>query len=311
MQALAERHASITGPAPEWTAEQRKIIRDQFANGATDSEFAALMETARVRGLDPLQKEIWFVKRWDSVKRCEVWATQVSIDGLRVLAERTGQYDGSDEPEWSYDDKGKVLKCRVAVHRKDHTRPAIGVAFFEEYVQTTKDGSPTRFWKQMPNLMIAKCAEALAIRKGFPRQTADLYIPEEMGQADSGRVTYDGEVVEEQKARPVAAVRSIDGSPAAPALAAHKANTLADELKLVSDEMEAASDVVALNVAAGKVNALKSSGLTDAQRASLMRLYSERKAEISSPRAVVPEPASAPDSVETDAPRLREPGEEG
>lgn len=313
MQALAAVQDSES--PTEWTEEKKKIIRDQFAPGATNAEFAALLETARVRGLDPFQKEIFFVKRYDSMRRCEVWATQVSIDGLRVIAERSGQYDGSDEPEWTEDANGRVTKCVVRVHRKDHTRPAVGVAFFSEYVQTTKEGKPTRFWAQMPHVMIAKCAEALAIRKGFPRQTAGLYTREEMGQADSGRVTYDGEVIEEQKPRPVAAVRSIDGTPPAPALAAPKTNTLADELRLVSEEMEAAKDAGALNFAASKVNALKPYGLTESQRAQMMRLYSERKTALAKPVAAHADVASDPDGTELghelDAPHMREPGEEG
>lgn len=136
-----------------------------------------------------------------------------------------------------------------------------------------------------------------------------------MAQADNGRVTYDGEVVQDRPSRPVAAVRSIDGTPPAPALAAPKTNTLADELKLVSDEMEAAADVVALNVAAAKINALKSHGLTESQRALMMRLYQERKAIVSAPKPADVAPASDPDGTELghdlDAPHEREPGEEG
>lgn len=173
------RSAELARPF-EFTAEQRQIIRDTFANGATDSEFAVLMEVAKARRLNPLLKQIYFVKRWDSQKRREVWSTQISIEGLRSVAERTDQYDGQDEPDWQYDKDGKLLLCRVKVYRKGVPRPFVGVAHFSEYVQMTKEGKVTKFWSEKPHVMISKCAEAVALRKGFPEDTADLYIPEEM-----------------------------------------------------------------------------------------------------------------------------------
>jgi phage recombination protein Bet len=174
--------------AIEFSPEQRKMIRDTFANGASDSEFAVLMEVARARNLNPLMRQIYFVKRWDSQKRCEVWSTQISIDGLRAVAERTGLYDGQSDPEYEYaqgSDASRPTKCTVRVYRKDWSsgRSASGVAFFEEYKQTKKDGTLTQFWASKPHIMIAKCAEALAIRKAFPEDTAGLYVPEEMGEA--------------------------------------------------------------------------------------------------------------------------------
>jgi phage recombination protein Bet len=171
----------------EFSSEQRQMIRDTFANGATDAEFAVLLEVSKARRLNPLLRQIHFVKRYDSVKRREVWATQVSIDGLRAIAERTKLYDGQDEPEFEYDAKGGIKLARVKVYRKDWGRPAVGVARWEEYVQTTKEGGPTRFWRQMAHVMLGKCAEALALRKAFPEDMAGLYTPEEMAQADNPR----------------------------------------------------------------------------------------------------------------------------
>lgn len=179
-----------------FTQEQERMIRDAFANGANPSEFSMLLEIAKARRLSPLLRQIHFVKRWDSQKQREVWSTQVSIDGLRALAERTGKYDGQDEPEFVEKD-GKLVACKVRVYRKDWARPAVGVAYWAEYAQTKKDGTPTQFWSRMPHVMLAKCAEALALRKAFPEDTSGLYTPEEMAQAQRAQVTTDGEIVDE------------------------------------------------------------------------------------------------------------------
>ena len=116
------------------------------------------------------------------------WSCQVAIDGLRSKAEETGRYDGQDEPEFSRED-GQLV-ARVRVYRKGITRPFVGVAYWNEFVQTYGRGDraePTRMWAQMPRHMLAKCAEALALRKAFPEELAGLYTSEEMGQADNER----------------------------------------------------------------------------------------------------------------------------
>jgi phage recombination protein Bet len=175
-----------------FTEEQRQMIRDSFAGGASDEEFAVLMEIAKARRLNPLLKQVHFVARWDSQKGREVWSTQVSIDGLRAIAERTGIYAGQDEPEFIEGPDGALKACKVKVYRKDWERPAVGVAYFAEYVQTRFDKKAGRqvtssFWQRMPHTMLAKCAESLALRKAFPEDTSGLYTPEEMGQADNDR----------------------------------------------------------------------------------------------------------------------------
>lgn len=171
-------HASLL----DFSAEQRQLIRDTYANGATDSEFAVLIEVAKARRLNPFTRQIHFVKRYDRQKKRDVWAAQASIDGLRAVAERTKLYDGQDEPVYEYDHEGKLLCCRVKVWRKDWSRPVVGIAYYSEYVQNTSEGGPNSFWREKPHVMLAKCAEALALRKAFPEDAGGLYCPEEMGQ---------------------------------------------------------------------------------------------------------------------------------
>jgi len=184
---MASNGAAIVQAPPglDFTAEQRQLIRDTYANGATDSEFGILMEVAKARGLSPLKRQIWFVKRWDGQKKREVWGPMVSIDGLRGIAERSGQYDGQDEPEFSYDKAGKLHSCKVRVYRKGISRAFCTPAIFSEYVQLAKDKEsgqwrPNAMWQKSPHVMLAKCAEALSLRKAFPEDTADMLVPEEL-----------------------------------------------------------------------------------------------------------------------------------
>ncbi len=171
---------------------QMRMIRDSFCSGASDQEFAVLMEIARVRRLNPLLKQIHFVKRWNSQLKREVWTSQTSIDGMRALAEHTGKYAGQDEPEYVYNDDGSILCSKVRVYRHDWERPAVGVAYWSEYVQTTKDGGVTQFWRDKPHVMIGKCAEAIALRKAFPEDLSGLYAQEEMqGEVVSERSELD------------------------------------------------------------------------------------------------------------------------
>lgn len=203
----------------DFTEDQKQLIRDSFANGASDAEFAVLLEVARARRLNPLLKQIHFVQRWDSEKHRMVWASQVSIDGLRALAERTGLYQGQDEPEFVDNPDGTLKLCKVRVWRKDWPRPAVGVAYWNEYVQSTRDKQtgktrPTAMWARMPHVMLSKCAEALALRKAFPEDMAGLYTTDEMAQsqADAQALASRGpQPVRPDGAQASARVTPIDG----------------------------------------------------------------------------------------------------
>lgn len=228
--------------ALEFSDEQRAMIRDTFANGATDSEFAVLMEIAKARRLNPLLRQIHFVKRYNTELRREVWAAQAAIDGLRAIAERTGLYAGQDDPEFVENPDGTIKLCKVRVWRSDWPRPAVGTAYWEEYVQTYRDkqsGKPvvSPMWKRMPHVMLAKVAESIALRKAFPEDTGGIYTPEEMAQADNDRPDTDPPGQQRPRLAPAPSPSQLPSANDADPLAAYRARLAgvasADELVAV------------------------------------------------------------------------------
>jgi phage recombination protein Bet len=165
---------------------QIQIMKSTVAKDLSDAEFAFFMEVCKHRNLNPFNREIY---GFSSKGKMNI---QVSIDGLRLIAERSGKYKGQLGPFYCAEDgvwvdvwlsKTPPAAAKVGVKRSGFDDPIWAVARFESYAQT----SPV--WVKMPDLMLAKCAESLALRRAFPAEMGGLYSHEEMEQ--SGNVVVE------------------------------------------------------------------------------------------------------------------------
>ena len=216
----------------QWTQEQTALISSTIAPGCTPDELKLFSYACQRSGLYPFSKQIYAIKSGGKM------SIKVGIDGLRSVAERSGQLDGS-ATFWIGDTEGSQWSdvwlgskppaaAKTIIYRKGCSHPFVGVARFQDY-----NAGGQGLWSKMPAAMLAKCSEALALRKAFPADMSSLYTADEMEQAETVTVT----------ATPPPAL-----APAAPAgdakifaagkAAIAKCSTL-DELEAVTKRLEA------------------------------------------------------------------------
>ena len=162
-------------PAPNVSKKEIELIKRTVARDATDEELHLFLYDCKRRGVHPLDKKLHFTKvggRYTPI---------TSIDFLLSQAAATGAYAGSDDTVFVEED-GRPHAATTTVYRivQGHRCAFTATARFEEYLP--RAGAP--MWMKMPYAMLGKCSLALALRRGFPQETAGLYTSDEMQQAE-------------------------------------------------------------------------------------------------------------------------------
>ncbi len=161
--------------------DQIELVKRMILKDASEDELKLFIQICNKTRLDPFARQIYAIRRGNQM------TAQVSIDGQRLVAERTGKYAGQLGPFWTGNGKEWVevwlektppKAAKVGVLRSDFKEPVWAVARYDAYAQDSA------MWHKMGDLMLAKCAESLGLRKAFPNELSGLYTDAEMEQAD-------------------------------------------------------------------------------------------------------------------------------
>lgn len=216
---------AVTAYSADWAANQVKLdlLKRTFADGTSNDEFSLFVEVAKSTGLNPFQRQIYAIMRssWNpQTQQKEAKMTiQTGIDGYRLIAARTGLHAGTSDTEYGPLVNGYPEWARVTVKKivggivtewPATARWTEYAQMKDEYNGKVKTGRQVLSgqWPKMPYTMIAKCAEALALRRAFPAELSGIYTADEMNQAenhvsDQGRTidTRTGEIISDTTAK--------------------------------------------------------------------------------------------------------------
>lgn len=191
------------GPRRDYSAGQLALIRRTVARACDDAEFDEFMAVAAQCGLDPMRRQITpLILQPDAPDRRRMipWAT---IDGLRVIAARHGDYRPMEtapvvEIDGARADPDRnplgVVRAEVRAWKRFDGAwfAVVGEAWWDEYAPlrlpkpddaSAPNGAAAVLepsWARMGRVMIAKCAEAQALRRGWPDLLSGLYGEEEL-----------------------------------------------------------------------------------------------------------------------------------
>lgn len=243
------QNTQLAGPR-DYTGSQLSLIKRTVAKDCDNDEFDLFMEVCRRAGFDPFRKQVYaFVFSKDDPKKRQL-AIVTGIDGYRVVAARNRDYRPDNEPpRITYDEAAKnpeinplgIVKAEVSAYRfaEGEWHKLSAEAYWDEFApieeeydwvdtgevwqdsgNSKKKKVPTgkvklgkESWRKMARVMISKCAEAQALRKGWPEELSGVYTEEEMEQAFAADRTASQAVEIAEQERREALVHAKDAVP--------------------------------------------------------------------------------------------------
>lgn len=169
-----------------FTPQEISIIKGTINFKMSDTDLKVFLHVCRHTNLDPLSKQIYAIPRGGKM------TIQTSIDGFRLIADRTGKYAPGRPTQYHYDDKGYLLAATSFVKK------FVGGEWHEigEQALLCEYMGRTDFWKKMPSVMLSKVAEARALRRAFPADLSGIVTADEMDQAENTETFISSETYE-------------------------------------------------------------------------------------------------------------------
>ena len=176
-------NSSVSNLNNDFSQDKIELIKKTICAGATNDELQLFIEQCKRTGLNPFARQIY------SVPYGKKRTIQISIDGFRLIAERSGKYIGQKPAQWCgrdgiwrdvWTEKEKPFAARVGILRKDFAEPIYFIAYWDSYALDSY-GKVKEMYEKNPCGMLAKCSESGGLRVTFPQELSGLYSPEEMG----------------------------------------------------------------------------------------------------------------------------------
>ncbi len=251
----------VTQEQKNWDDKQLSALKQLGLQEASAGDLGVFLHFCQRTGLDPFARQIYMIGRAGR------FTIQASIDGLRLVAQRSGKYGGQTPTYWCGEDgvwvdvwleKSPPAAAKVGIYHQDWREPLWATAKFDSYA-VAYNGKLSGLWAKMPDLMIAKCAEALALRKAFPQDLSGIYSAEEMEQM-------------EVSAAPLQPVKEITNEVV-------KENAQVADIKKFLDDIKKANNEVELEALKPTLSEAKKA-LDSASLQTLIKAYKERVEQV-------------------------------